>query len=326
MGLALPEHWIWDFWFADDGERHHVFFLQAPKSIGDPQQRHWHASIGHAVSTDLQHWQLQPTALEAAPSPAFDDGATWTGCVVRHANGWWMFYTGISRAENLRRQRIGLASSTDLIHWHRHGLVLDALPPPYEAEHDPGRWYDRSLRDPHVFWDATAGRWRMLFSARLSAGPSDAAGVVGMAVSEDLLRWQVQPPLVAPGMAAELEVPQWFEMHGVEHILFCTAGDRYARSFRAAHPEWPCWTGTHHFIKPHNGGGAWQVAPPPLLSADANGSGYAGKVVTARDGQRMFLRFLLNDERGQFVGALDDPVVLVGRGQGGLALVNNIKG
>jgi beta-fructofuranosidase len=88
MGLALPEYWIWDFWFADDGERHHVFFLRAPKSIGDPQQRHWNASIGHAVSTDLRHWQPQPAALEAAPPPAFDDGATWTGCVVRHAKRW----------------------------------------------------------------------------------------------------------------------------------------------------------------------------------------------------------------------------------------------
>ncbi|MGH3451218.1 MAG: hypothetical protein ACRDQW_10925 [Haloechinothrix sp.] len=32
MSMRLPEHWIWDFWFATDGDVVHVFFLHAPKS------------------------------------------------------------------------------------------------------------------------------------------------------------------------------------------------------------------------------------------------------------------------------------------------------
>ncbi len=30
--LALPDSWVWDFWFADDGELYHLFFLHAPKA------------------------------------------------------------------------------------------------------------------------------------------------------------------------------------------------------------------------------------------------------------------------------------------------------
>ncbi len=31
--LKLKNNWIWDFWFAEDGEKHTCFYLQAPKSL-----------------------------------------------------------------------------------------------------------------------------------------------------------------------------------------------------------------------------------------------------------------------------------------------------
>ena len=49
----LPGSWVWDFWFADDGEQYHLFFLYASRALHDPDARHYRASIGHAVSTDL---------------------------------------------------------------------------------------------------------------------------------------------------------------------------------------------------------------------------------------------------------------------------------
>ncbi len=54
MALRLPEHWLWDFWFAQDGDDVHLFHLQAPRSLGDPALRHANATIGHAVSRDLR--------------------------------------------------------------------------------------------------------------------------------------------------------------------------------------------------------------------------------------------------------------------------------
>jgi beta-fructofuranosidase len=52
--LRLPNRWIWDFWLARDGKDYHAFYLQAPRSLGDPALRHFNASIGHAVSQDLR--------------------------------------------------------------------------------------------------------------------------------------------------------------------------------------------------------------------------------------------------------------------------------
>ena len=81
--LALKDRWIWDFWLARDGAHWHVFFLQAPKSIGDPELRHWNVSIGHATSDDLKNWSYRGTCFGPAAGPAWDDHTTWTGSVVR---------------------------------------------------------------------------------------------------------------------------------------------------------------------------------------------------------------------------------------------------
>ena len=36
MTIALPTRWIWDSWYVRDGDLWHAFFLQADKSLGDP--------------------------------------------------------------------------------------------------------------------------------------------------------------------------------------------------------------------------------------------------------------------------------------------------
>ena len=33
--LRLADDWVWDSWIADDGERYHLFFLKAPRALGD---------------------------------------------------------------------------------------------------------------------------------------------------------------------------------------------------------------------------------------------------------------------------------------------------
>ena len=100
--LRLPDHWVWDSWYtADDEGRQHAFFLRASRALLDPDRRHLRASIGHAVSADLRDWQLVADALVPADAPAWDDLATWTGSVVRGPDRrWYLFYTGISRADD----------------------------------------------------------------------------------------------------------------------------------------------------------------------------------------------------------------------------------
>ena len=60
MPLRLPDKWVWDFWLARDAQQHHVFYLQAPRSLGGRELRHHNASIGHAVSSDLRRLARPP--------------------------------------------------------------------------------------------------------------------------------------------------------------------------------------------------------------------------------------------------------------------------
>jgi beta-fructofuranosidase len=134
--LELADAWTWDCWFADDGVDYHAFYLKASRAWLDPEKRHLHAAIGHAVSADLVNWRELPDALVPAEDPlAFDHVATWSGSVIRDPqHGWRMFYTGRAAFKPVQRQRIGSAVSNDLITWRR-----DPLP---AIEADP-RWYEK---------------------------------------------------------------------------------------------------------------------------------------------------------------------------------------
>ena len=85
--FALPDDWVWDFWLADDGRQYHLFFLHAPKSLGDPDARHYHASIGHAVSTDLATWTRLDDALGHGRPGDFDELAR--RFLEPEAAAWW---------------------------------------------------------------------------------------------------------------------------------------------------------------------------------------------------------------------------------------------
>src|SRR3954465_15185691 len=133
MPLCLPDKWVWDFWFARDAQ-HHVFYLQAPRSLRRSELRHHNASIGHSVSSDLRSWRVLPDALHPGPSGSWDDLAIWIGSVLAHGSGSDLLYNGVARAEGGLVQRIGLATSDDLVRWTKRPAnpVLEADP----------RWYE----------------------------------------------------------------------------------------------------------------------------------------------------------------------------------------
>ena len=82
--------------------------------------RHLSASIGHAVSKDLENWRVLPDALHPGPRGAWDEDAVWTGSVVRRGGTWHMFYTGVRTEEGYVVQRVGSATSTDLTRWRKY--------------------------------------------------------------------------------------------------------------------------------------------------------------------------------------------------------------
>jgi beta-fructofuranosidase len=298
MALALPDRWVWDFWLARDGEDHHVFYLQAPKSLGDPELRHWNVSIGHAVSRDLRSWTVLPDALQPGPAGAWDDTSTWTGCTLSHGGRWYLFYTGTSSKDERLVQRVGLATSADLLTWTKHdGALLEADPRWYE-QLSSGAWFDEAFRDPWVVPHGDG--WRMLVTARAREGDPAGRGVVGLARSGDLLDWEPLPPLTAPLGFGQMEVPQLLERGGRWYLVFCSDVPTQSDDVRGR----GLGTGTFYLVGdspdgPFGYGGA--------LVADAEGSTYAGRLHEDGSGRLVFLAWLRTGPDGGFVGELSDP-------------------
>ena len=194
--LELDDRWIWDFWHVLDGGTHHLFFLSAPRSLGDPDLRHWNVAIGHATSPVLRDWTVHDDVLGPGEAGAFDDRTTWTGSVVRDGGGGWvMAYTGTSSVEDAKVQRIGIARSDDLFTWNRQTDGVLAVDSGHYEQLDPEVWFDEAWRDPWLF--RHDGRWHCFVTARANEGAPRDRGVIGHAVSDDLRSWEVLPPVSA---------------------------------------------------------------------------------------------------------------------------------
>lgn len=309
MAIKLENDWIWDSWYVQDGDTWHGYFLKAPKSLINPDLRHFNVTQGHAVSKDLVDWDHLGTDFAPAPGPAWDDYTTWTGSVIRGDDGLWhFFYTGTNRAEDGLYQRIGHATSTDLHNWERvgSGLCLDLEGPAadaYEVQHALGFWHDRAARDPWVMRDPDGQGWLMFFTAR-AAGveEANAGGAIGFATSPDLHDWTLQPPVFV-GDYGQLEVPQVFEADGRWYCLFCTAAEHFSESRAAATPGGPV-TGSHYLIG-ESPRGPWRVAPG-FLDGALPCRRYASRIVDTGDGL-VILGFADRPDGGDFAGYVMDP-------------------
>jgi beta-fructofuranosidase len=321
MALRLPRQWVWDFWLARRDGEHHIFYLQAPRSLGDPELRHHNASIGHAVSGDLESWTVLPDALRPGPEGAWDDLATWTGSVLEHDRRWYMLYTGISRADGGLIQRIGLAVSDDLLAWRKHpgNPVLEADGRWYELL-DLASWRDQSWRDPWLFRDPRDGAFHALITARAATGAPDSRGVVGHARSRDLVTWEVLAPITEPGEFAQVEVPQLVQLHGRHHILFSALAEDHSRERINRLGSGQGGTFTFSASTP---GGRYKASAAPVVPSDGPlGTLYAGKLIEAKPGHWRFLAFCI-DRDGKFIGELTDPLPIRQEGNGDIEVATD---
>jgi beta-fructofuranosidase len=300
--FRLPDRWVWDLWTAHEGGRHHLFFLYAPRSLGDPLFRHHNARIGHAVSTDLRSWEVLEDPFPPGPSGAWDDLATWTGSVIEHAGHWYMFYTGVSSVERGLVQRIGLATSPDLVRWEKYDSrpLIVADPAWYELL-DSEAWHSHAWRDPWVFRDDRTGTFHAVLTARRRTGSPDGRGVLGHAVSTDLIEWEVLPPIETPRGFGQLEVPQVVPYDGSASLLFCTDAQHLSHARRESGIRIPSGT---YVVPGADILGPFSVAEAtPMLPFTQL---YAGRVVEHAGGH--WLLGFVDIVDGRFVGEIADPI------------------
>ncbi len=309
--MFMPEeHYMWDFWLVSPQEwkgqqaLYHLFYLQAPRSLHDPDLRHGMATVGHAVSHDLRNWVHHGTVLETGHPGSWDDRAIWTGSVTIRDGLAYMFYTALSKSERAPVQRIGLAISSDLEHWERHPgnplLEVDT------------RWYEsqstelseaQTWRDPYIVYAPDEQAYYMFLSARVNEGSHDGRAVIALARSLDLLAWEMMPPVNIPGDFTEMEVPQVVPLNGRYYLLFCAARHSAASLSPA---DGKGWAGTHYLVADKLTG-PYHPLTNEALVADATGTFYAGKLVTDSSGAHFFMAWRQWDEKGNFSGGLSDP-------------------
>jgi len=312
--VFIPEqHYLWDFWLVSPQEwgdaraLYHLYYLQAPRALSDPNERHNVATVGHAVSRDLRRWEHCGTALEAGRPGSWDDQTTWTGSVIVRDGLAYMFYTGKSYAERGLVQRIGLAVSNDLVHWERHpdNPILEVDTRWYEPQ-SAERRETQTWRDPYVVYSSVEEAYYMFLSARVNSGPHDGRGVIGLARSTDLFSWEVLPPVSLPGDFTEMEVPQLVPLNGRYYLLFCAARHAAARLTPAQDGG---WYGTHYLVASKLTGPYYSLTDEPLV-ADAIGTYYAGKLVYNSAGELSFMAWRQWDEGGNFCGGLSNPAAV----------------
>jgi hypothetical protein len=218
-------------WTPSGSWTFHLFYIRQ-----NQETKRWHGgvdatekNIGHAVSNDLNTWAVLDTAAIAVRPGRFDSQHVWAPCIVLRGLTYYMFYTG---ADESGDQRMGLATSTDLMTWtQQDDPVFDfsSLGPWASPEVEGPPYFGAAqFRDPWVMPDpANPGQWLMYFVTV----PDDYrdATVVGVAESEgDFTQWENDRPIFAtlhptpsPGQAL-VESPSVFASQG-KWWLFYTA-------------------------------------------------------------------------------------------------------
>jgi len=235
------------------GDQIHLFHLTLPN----------HDVVQHVVSDDGLAWKALPAAIRTSdPGEGPDDDMIYTMSVTERDGTYYMVYTALGRAEAGRIQRIAVATSPDLVRWTKHpgNPVAEADPRWYEAEPPAGgrvSWRDpKPIRVGDTYYAVVCGREK--------DGPFLRRGCAALMASDDLLTWEVRPPLFAPRHYWDLECPQVFTVDGHYYLTAALMEDRSQRYWQAPAFEGP-------YTVPADGG---------LLAPMGH---YAGRVCRWRD-------------------------------------------
>ncbi len=210
---------IGDFEVVEHEGKLHVFHLTLPS----------HDRIGHLISDNGIEWTELPPALFTGNPGEFDGDQIWTPGIFKNGSKWFMLYTGNER--NGKIQRIGLATSEDLMKWDKYpgNPVISPDKRWYEAE-QTGR-FRIDWRDPHVVYHD--GLFHAFISARENSGTLNRRGCTAYFVSADGYSWDACPPACAPRTGFDFECPSVCEIRN-RFYMFAILGGHDRMVYRIA--------------------------------------------------------------------------------------------
>ncbi len=216
----------------------HLFHLCLPS----------HDKVAHLISTDGIRWKELEPAIATGNPGEFDDDMIWTMGITKYKDKFYMHYTGLSSTESGRVQRTGLAVSDDLIHWRKvSNKPVIAPAKPYERKLRE-RQVAVSWRDPKIYYEN--GRFYCLICAREDAGPFLYRGSAGLGISDDLIHWKIEKPILAPREYYDLECPQLIKIGKWYYILAGIMEDSTQRYWLAKTLKGPYHTPLNNLLAP----------------------------------------------------------------------------
>lgn len=296
--------WIWDNWFVKEGGQWHAFYLELPQAVG--AERRWkdndpYKHVGHAISTDLVHWQDAGPALCALPG-TWNDRHIATGSILRHEGRWWMFFTGRGR----QGDGVGLASSDDLMAWKTEPQPLFPLADtfakqgrtPFESpwEGQPQQW--TGISDPYVYPEAVDGWFYLVLCSRILNVPLEESGCLTLMRARDLHHWEPVGIMAWPRCFERMETPQLWRHADRWHLSFGgVINEPWAAQHQAALPALMHGLHSHQnycftladFLQPAGIKDLHHIVSPK--------GGYIMKVLPLDDDSDAAL-FTINDARG----------------------------
>lgn len=133
--------------------------------------------IGYAGSEDGLHFTVRPDPVLAPEAPYEKGGGVEDPRVVEIGGVYYLTYTGYNRKD----AQLCLATSSDLIHWKREGVILPAY---------KGTWNEQWTKSGAIFPQKVDGKWWMYYLGTRKGADGQLRDYMGLAASVDLLHWK----------------------------------------------------------------------------------------------------------------------------------------
>lgn len=147
--------------------------------------------LGYAVSNDGIRFQRSTNPVLGPEAPYEKGGGTEDPRLVEIKGTYYLTYTGYNNVDGVgpgkRDAQLCLATSKDLIHWVRQGVILPAY---------RGGWNVGWTKSGAILPEKVNGKYWMYYFANAT----DTAGEMGVASSDDLLHWAsaLGHPVISP--------------------------------------------------------------------------------------------------------------------------------
>ncbi len=141
------------------------------------QDRSHTSRIGYAENTDGLHFKVRPEPVLSPEADYEKGGGVEDPRVVQIDGTYYLTYTGY----NLHSAQLCLATSTDLIHWDRKGVILPAY---------RGTWNTQWTKSGAIVPEKINGKWWMYYLGTRKDPDGQSRDYMGLASSNDLLHWK----------------------------------------------------------------------------------------------------------------------------------------